>query len=152
MDNPAFRLATPAEVAAITRIVHGAYAMYIPRMGMKPAPMRADYATLVEAGAVSVLEGDDGIVGVLVMMEREGHLFVENVAVSPAAQGRGFGRMLMAHAEQAARQAALPEIRLYTNATMSENLAFYPRLGFAVEGRRTEDGYDRVFFVKRLEG
>lgn len=148
----AFRPATAADVAAIARVVGQAYAMYIPRMGVKPAPMLADYGALVDAGAVTVLEGDSGIEGALVMMEQDGHLFVENVAVSPSAQGRGLGRKLMAYAETVARGRGLPEIRLYTNAKMTENLAFYPKLGFVEEGRRTENGYDRVYFVKHLEG
>jgi hypothetical protein len=33
---------------------------------------------------------------------------------------------------------------------MVENLALYPRLGYREDGRRVEDGFDRVFFSKRL--
>jgi Ni,Fe-hydrogenase III large subunit len=40
----------------------------------------------------------------------------------------------------------LPSIELYTNAKMTENLAYYPRLGFEETGRRREDGFDRVYF------
>lgn len=152
MSELAFRPATRADVAAVARIVDAAYAMYIPRMGVKPAPMLADYEALVAERLVTVLDGEDGIDGALVMMERDGYLFVENVAVSPGAQGRGLGRKLMAHAETVASERGLREIRLYTNAKMTENLAFYPKLGFNEEERRTEDGYDRVYFVKRLVG
>jgi hypothetical protein len=31
---------------------------------------------------------------------------------------------------------------------MFENLAFYPRRGFRETGRRTEDGFTRVFFSR----
>jgi len=33
---------------------------------------------------------------------------------------------------------------------MTENIAFYTRLGFTETSRGHEDGYDRVFMTKRL--
>jgi hypothetical protein len=33
---------------------------------------------------------------------------------------------------------------------MVENLAYYPRLGYVEYDRRREDGFDRVYFRKRL--
>ena len=77
-------------------------------------------------------------------------LLVENVAVARSAQGRGLGRRLLEHAEDQALRLGLPETRLYTNAAMTENLAIYPRLGYAEVNRRTEDGFDRVYFRKDL--
>lgn len=41
-------------------------------------------------------------------------------------------------------------VHLYTNEKMVENLAIYPRLGYAETGRRHEDGFNRVYFEKRL--
>jgi ribosomal protein S18 acetylase RimI-like enzyme len=119
-------------------------------MDREPAPLRADYATLIAGGVVYTLAADGGIRGVLVMMPRAGDLFVENVAVDPAFQGRGLGRQLLAFAERAARAARLGAIRLYTNEVMTENLEFYGRLGFVEEARRMEDGYSRVFLRKGL--
>jgi hypothetical protein len=37
-----------------------------------------------------------------------------------------------------------------TNAAMTENLAFYPRHGYVETHRASQDGFDRVFFSKRL--
>jgi GNAT superfamily N-acetyltransferase len=85
-----------------------------------------------------------------VLIERPGHLLVENVAVDPSRQGGGIGRFLMAFAETYARERGLGELRLYTNEAMHENLRFYPRLGYREDGRRLEDGFRRVYFVKRL--
>jgi hypothetical protein len=34
---------------------------------------------------------------------------------------------------------------------MTENLAYYPSLGFRETDRREEDGYSRVFFEKQVE-
>lgn len=72
------------------------------------------------------------------------------VAVLPSHQGRGIGAALVAAVEARARAAGASAIALYTNAAMTENLALYPRLGYAETGRRHEDGFDRVHFEKRL--
>lgn len=42
----------------------------------------------------------------------------------------------------------LNEVRLYTNAAMTENLTYYPRHGYRETHRATQDGYRRVFFTK----
>ena len=77
-------------------------------------------------------------------------LLIENVAVSPAAQGTGLGRELMDFAERQARARGLRRLALYTNEVMVENLAIYARLGYRETARRTEDGYRRVFMEKLL--
>jgi len=59
--------------------------------------------------------------------------------------------MLLAFAETSAREAGISTLRLYTNAAMTENLAFYPRLGYTETGRRTDSGFGRVFFAKHLD-
>jgi ribosomal protein S18 acetylase RimI-like enzyme len=56
----------------------------------------------------------------------------------------------MAHAEEEARAMGLPELRLYTNEKMVENLGWYPRLGYTETERRAEAGFARVFFTKTL--
>lgn len=41
-------------------------------------------------------------------------------------------------------------IRLCTNEAMTENLAYYLRMGYPETHRAVENGYHRVFFTKRL--
>jgi len=57
---------------------------------------------------------------------------------------------LLALADDEARRLRLPEIRLYTNEVMTENLAYYPRHGYIETHRAEQDGFRRVFFSKRL--
>lgn len=145
------RPAQAEDVQAVRDVVDAAYAVYVPRIGREPAPMTADHAALIADGAVTVLELDGAVVGVLVVHGMDDHLLVENVAVAPAHQGRGLGRTLLAEAERLADQRGLGELRLYTNRLMIENLRMYPRLGYRETGRSIEHGYSRVRFAKRVE-
>jgi N-acetylglutamate synthase-like GNAT family acetyltransferase len=139
------------DVPAIRAIVGAAYAPSVPRIGRAPAPVAADYEALVQAQEAWVGEADDRVVGVLVIRPAGDVLELENVAVDPASQRRGYGRALIAFAEQRARDLGLSGVTLYTNEAMVENLRFYPRLGFVETGRRVADGYRRVFFRKSLD-
>ena len=145
------RPATVADVPRIEQIVNDAYTPYISRIGRVPAPMTVDYHRLVATTSnASVLVVDSSILGVIVTVVEPDHLMIENVAVTPAAHGRGYGRTLLAHAEQQARELGLLQMRLYTNAAMTENLNLYPRIGYREVARRSEDGFDRVYFSKDL--
>ncbi len=145
------RLAEPADQAAIETIVRAAYAVYIPRIGKPPGPMLDDYAQLIADGAVSVIEEAGGeIAALIVLMPKPDHLLLDNIAVRPDRQGRGFGRALIEHAEREANRLGFPEIRLYTHEKMTENIALYTRIGFVETGRRSDGGYDRVFMTKAL--
>jgi hypothetical protein len=41
-------------------------------------------------------------------------------------------------------------VTLYTNERMTENLVFYPALGYVETGRGMQDGFARVFYRKPL--
>jgi ribosomal protein S18 acetylase RimI-like enzyme len=144
------RGADPAEVPVLREIVERAYTVYIERIGRRPAPMDDDYDAKVGRGEVFVADDDGAVAGLIVLVERPDHLLVENVAVDPPLQGTGVGRMLLAYAESHAAACGLSELRLYTNEAMTENLAFYPRLGYREVGRCVEHGFRRVHYSKRL--
>jgi len=112
--------------------------------------MTADYAQAVRERQVWAAIEDRQIVGFAVLIAMPGYLLLENVAVLPAAQGRGIGARLLCLAEDHARRLGLSEIRLFTNEAMTENLAYYPRHGYAETHRAEQDGYRRVFFRKSI--
>ena len=145
------RRAVAADVTAVRAVVEAAYAHYVPRIGREPAPMAADYESLVAASEVWVGETGGRVVGLLVIRASDGVLELENVAVDPAEQGHGHGRALVAFAESHARERGLSAVELYTNDAMVENVELYPRLGFVETGRRVVDGYRRVYFRKTLD-
>jgi len=142
------RPATEADLPAIRSVIVAAYARYRDRMDKPPAPVLTDYSDAVAAGQVWLL--GDPVTAVLVLILEEDSMLVENVAVSPAAQGMGLGRQLMEFAERQAVSRGLSRVTLYTNEVMTENLAIYARLGYHETGRRGQHGYSRVFMAKEL--
>lgn len=144
------RPAGPADLAAVEAIVEAAYSPYIARMGTRPGPMLDDYAALTAAGRLEVAEVAGAVAGILVCFPEADHLLLDNIAVAPAAQGAGVGRALMQHAEAHARALGLPEIRLYTNVLMTENIALYLRIGFTETHRVVEKGFSRVYMARAL--
>ena len=150
MDKAIVRPATGADHAAIHHLIASAFEKYVGRIGRRPAPMDADFTAALDASRVWVVEQSGRVQAVLVLELRDDHVLIDTVAVHPEAQGRGHGARLLRRAESQARDIGLTEVRLYTNEAMSENLAYYPRQGYQETGRRTEDGFRRVYFRKRI--
>ena len=150
MSEPLLRRATAADAAAVAQLAEAAYGKYVERIGRRPAPMDSDYAALIEDASVWVLTRDDRLLGSLVTIVNDDHLLLDSIAVAPDAQGHGYGALLLRRAEDDAHDAGLAEMRLYTNAAMTENVAMYPRFGYVETHRGGQDGFRRVFFSKRL--
>lgn len=147
------RRATPGDAAAIARLSRAAYAKYVPRLGREPKPMAADYDRVIAEDEVWVLELDDAMSGVLVLQPRPDHMLIYSIAVDPEWCGEGWGKRLMALAEERAGAEGKPELRLYTNALMEENICFYGRLGYAETARRPHERYPDstlIFMSKQL--
>jgi ribosomal protein S18 acetylase RimI-like enzyme len=138
------------DLPAIRAVIDAAYARYLPRMEKPPAPMFRDYGPSIEAGTTWVTGSP--VTAVLTLYPRDDHLYVENVAVDPSAQGRGLGRALMEFAEQEAARRRLSRMALVTHEAMAENQAIYARLGYVETERRAEDGYRRIYMEKALGG
>jgi ribosomal protein S18 acetylase RimI-like enzyme len=112
--------------------------------------MVADFAGQIVNGVIHVVEDRRRVCGFIVLYPRGDHLHVENVAIDPAFQRHGLGTALLEFAEQQAHVHDRRAIELYTNEKMTENLEFYPRLGYVETGRSVEDGFSRVYFRKEL--
>src|SRR5215470_4762997 len=150
------RRATKDDVARIVEVARAAYIKYVPRMGRAPPPMLADFAAEVAAGRVVVIEIARAAEGYLISWPKMEAYFIDNIAVDPAHQGLGLGRQLMEYAVRETKRHNLSATQLYTNATMTENLAMYARMGF-VETRRVmetqfhiETGFPRVYMCRIL--
>ncbi|WP_316014047.1 GNAT family N-acetyltransferase [Roseobacter sp. HKCCA0434] len=139
------RPATPNDLAEATRISHAAYDRYVAELGEDLPPRVQDFAPEIEAAHLWVCDG-----GLICARPHDGDWLIENVAVEPARQREGIGRNLIAAMEAEGRRRDFTRVVLYTNERMVENLALYPRLGYAETHRAVEDGRPRVWFAKDL--
>ena len=150
-DGPVrIRGADADEAPRIGEIARDAYGKYVPRIGREPAPMAADFAAEIAAGRVVVIEAAGAVAGYMIAWPEADAYFIDSIAIDPAAQGQGLGRLLMDHAAREARRLGRAAIRLYTNVAMTENLSLYAHLGFVETHRATEQGFDRVFMRRDL--
>jgi GNAT superfamily N-acetyltransferase len=144
------RPATEDDAAAVSAIARTAFEHYIPRIGVPPIPMLLDYPAAIRSGTVWVAIEDDNLAGFVLLEDEAEALLLDVLAVSPRVQGQGVGAQLLAFAETEARARGFTRITLYTNAAMTENLAYYPRHGYVEVGRETVHDRHRVFFRKDL--
>ena len=77
-----------------------------------------------------------------------GHVLIENVAVRPEFQGRGFGVRLLTLAEELAAASGLAGTRLYTNKLFEVNIRLYASLGYQIEREEPINGAVRVHMRK----
>ena len=147
------RGANELDAADLSQIAKAAYAQYVEAIGREPAPMFADYAKHLQHDhcLVALISGNDQsvAVGFVVVAEKSDGYWIETIAVLPEFGGQGIGAKLVEAAEAFVAKSA-DAVQLYTNAKMTRNLGWYPRLGYREVDRRREQGFDRVFFHKQL--
>ena len=145
------RKAVADDEAAIQECADKAFSGYISLIGRQPAPMTADFSAQIAAGQIYVVLNDGGnLLGYIAFFPQGNHMNLDSIAVLPAAAGRGIGKKLITFCEAEARRLGLEAVHLYTNEMMTANLSIYPRLGYVEVDRRTDEGFNRVFFQKKL--
>src|SRR5580692_2615777 len=150
-SNVAIRPAVLEDAARIRDLTRAAYAKWVALIGREPVPMQADYERAVAEHTIDLLIVDGALAGLVEMILRPDHLWIENVAVAPERQGRGYGRLLLAHAEKRAVEAGRFEIRLQTNRAFAANLALYAKLAYAIDRTEPFRGGMLVHMRKRIE-
>jgi GNAT superfamily N-acetyltransferase len=139
---PTLRAAADADVDAIRQLTREAYGKWVPLIGREPLPMIADYAEAVRKHRIDLLDIDGQLAALIEMVPAADHLLIENIAVSPAQQGQGIGKKLLAHAEQVAASLGVADILLYTNKRFVENVQLYLRNGYAIDREEPlKDGF-----------
>jgi ribosomal protein S18 acetylase RimI-like enzyme len=144
------RPATEGDADAALACVVEAFEPYIERIGRAPAPMLLNYPALIAEGCVWIAQLNTQLEGVLVQYETQDGYYVDTVAVSAKCRGTGVGRALLEFAEVEAVRRGFTSTYLCTNSKMTENQVLYPKIGYVEYDRRTEAGYDRVFYRKAL--
>ena len=93
-----------------------------------------------EVGIVALQEGT--LRGCVFLAEREDHFYLSKFAVAPNHQGRGIARLLLARAQEVARDAGKPSIELHTRIELTQNHAVFARFGFIEVTRTSHPGYE----------
>lgn len=133
IDTGILRQGVAADAPAIRELTCVAYVKWVPVIGREPIPMTVDYAQAVLKHRFDLLYLEGTLAALIETIPKTDHLHIENVAVAPSFQGRGFGRRLMAHAEILAATMGLGEIKLLTNKLFAENVRLYGKLGYRVD-------------------
>lgn len=148
--STSFRQARPEDAPAIHALVCAAYAKWVPIIGREPKPMSADYEQAIQEHDFTLLCIGGEIAGLIETMTRDDHLWIENVAVTPARQGMGLGRRLLEHAEETAEQSGLTKISLLTNADFKANVTLYEKIGYVTTVREPFMGGTTLYMSKSL--
>lgn len=95
------------------------------------------------AETVFLATAGNDLVGCVFLADRGDRLYIGKLAVEPALQGRGIGRLLVQAAEAEARPRGRQSLELQTRIELTGNHAAFARLGFRETGRTSHEGYDR---------
>jgi GNAT superfamily N-acetyltransferase len=160
---PEIRPATDADVPALVTLIHSAYRGDSSRQGwtheadlldgnrIDENMVRADLAD--PANTIWVTEDADGLLGCCTVTDRgHGTAYFGAFAVRPAAQGRGTGDALLAHAEAAARAAGARVMEMTVIARRTDLIAWYLRRGYAPTGETRPFPYgDERYGLPRVD-
>jgi ribosomal protein S18 acetylase RimI-like enzyme len=144
----ALRIAHEEDVDAIRALTREAYAKWVDLIGREPLPMRVDYSDAIRKHRFDLLYVDGRLAALIETVPEDDYLLIENVAVLPALQGRGFGTRLLKLAEELAASSGLAGTRLYTNKLFLPNIRLYEALGYRVEREEELNGGVAVHMTK----
>ena len=90
----------------------------------------SSYLSLAE---IYVMEQDQQVIGTYVLLANDpDELEIKNIAVTPAYQGKGFGKILLQDAAQRARANGFKRISIGTGNSSIAQLYLYQRQGFEI--------------------
>jgi predicted N-acetyltransferase YhbS len=158
MSEITLREATNADLPALVVVLKAAFEEYRGRLD-PPSGAHDESAPKVRevmrtSRAVLALSGDE-IVGCVFYAPSGNHIDLFRLAVLPAQRRRGIAGALIAYVEARARELGLARVQLGVRVALSNNRAYYERLGYRFVEARTHAGYTEPTFVileKSLKG
>ncbi len=131
MSKIKLRRATLADVDEATVCISAAYAPALREIPDLP-DVAGGVAQDIATHEAVVVEDGTGIIGYVVYGVVEDAMMVFNLAVSPAAQGKGVAKRLLEHVEGTARTQGVERLRLRTHRLMQRTVAMYQYLGWGI--------------------
>ncbi len=134
------RRAVPGDEQAIADVLLAGFSVfrseYTPQAFAVVTPGADEIAGRFSGGAMWVAEIAGEIVGTASVLPEPEWLYIRSVAVLPAAQGKGVGRLLMNAIEKYALENGFARMFLYTTYFSTGAIGMYEKLGFK-RGRDT---------------
>lgn len=127
------RVAVPGDVEAVVRLINAAFIVervFIDGDRINPENVRA----LMNTGQFLLLEDAAGLPGCVYIEQRGERSYLGLLSVDPQHQGMGFGRQLVAVAEDYSRHAGCRAMDLRIVSARAALLPFYRRLGYVENG------------------
>ncbi|TQJ86334.1 GNAT family N-acetyltransferase [Streptomyces sp. SLBN-31] len=147
-----FRDATDADVDALVALIESAYRGESSRAGWTTEADILEGQRTDQEGVLAVIKSPDsrlltverdGVVIACCQLEhRRAHAYFGMFAVSPRLQGGGLGKVIIAEAERAAREAwGVSEMHMTVISVREDLIAWYERRGYRRTGRMTPFPY-----------
>ncbi|MEU6388372.1 GNAT family N-acetyltransferase [Streptomyces sp. NPDC046939] len=160
-DGLSFREATKGDVDALVALIESAYRGDDSRAGWTTEAdilegQRTDPQGVLEVvehpdSRLLTVERDGAIVACCQLEHRGDHAYFGMFAVSPALQGAGLGKVIIAEAERTARETwGVREMHMTVISVRKELIAWYERRGYRRTGRTSPFPYgDERFGIPR---
>jgi GNAT superfamily N-acetyltransferase len=149
MANWKLRRAESQDAPALAGCFDAAYRHDPLWSGKSVIPMEENYTLVIALYNVWVAVDQEQVIGGLVLIPKEDHLLLANIAVRPEHQGQGVGQALLELADAEALGQGYQEIRLSTNKAMTDNLDMYKRNGWT-EMQSSEQEVHTIYMRKLL--
>ncbi|WP_432157409.1 GNAT family N-acetyltransferase [Streptomyces sp. bgisy153] len=149
---PVFRDATDADVDALVALVESAYRGETSRTGwtteadildgQRTDPEEVRQVLRTPGNRLLVFERDGAIIACCRLEHRDDHAYFGMFAVSPALQGEGLGRTVLAEAERQARAAwGVTAVHMTVISVREDLISWYERRGYRRTGELTPFPY-----------
>ena len=135
------------DVSAIKLIARKSFERYVPLIGKPPAPMNADFSVHVLKATVFIAQSEKkqgSVLGYAIILQKDEAWLLDNIAVSPEAQGGGVGSALIAACKTFLQKRGVQRYHLHTDEAMEQNLTWNPEIGFVEMARCLEDKFLRI--------
>lgn len=147
------RRAVATDAAKICSCTVNAFKDYMVMIGRTPGPMLEDYWVAIHEHHVFVAEINGKFSGFSLIKDGDDDcMWLDVLAVEMNDEGQGVGTALLKHAESFILSKGKKKCRLYTHVKYVRAQKLYLRHGYEIYQRVQEDGFDRYYLEKQLDG